>query len=624
MTAIDGMPTAELPGRSGLGASPARWTGLLKVEAMAGGHAAAAKAGAAATLVEERDQGSLSDTQNVFVFVIEVTSLSADRLCDLIARPEIKRELDAGFGGLKTLHFASMTVFTDERFDPTLVLEANFDGPPGPFWADLETAIGPHLRNMLRFCKRPTGLAGDLFDTVTLTGSRAPIAPLLEALAVRPTAVHQGNRGASRLRIQREADLFIAVRREMGGPRPFPGQTAQQIHQALRRRHADHPALTMPPIRLEAAWLLDVARLIAFIVLTLVALNVPGVLLAWVISPFWAAVVFMLSIAGFLWTCRKVLARFRSDLKVDWNPTSILVLAIALGILLFIQAIVAASCIGLQFALAALANLRAYAEASMPLLETALGPPKNIAEALKAAGPGPLLFHWLPQDYLHYGLQSAGLGFLGGIATILFAVLQLRGLEQRDPTQQPPDVDSKTEREIAVREDWGGQNHMSQLAHLKPGLLRQTLMRASVVGLGLNIKAYPDSAFNGYLLTVRTIHFAHLTLVSNDSRLLFLANFDGTWDNYLVDFIEKVHNWLTLVWTHGLGFPPTRFLVFEGATHGRQFTVWHRRSMAPTLYWYRAYPTLSVEQVRRQARIAAGLRKPWLGKAEAASWAMDL
>ncbi|WP_164209517.1 hypothetical protein, partial [Stenotrophomonas maltophilia] len=75
----------------------------------------------------------------------------------------------------------------------------------------------------------------------------------------------------------------------------------------------------------------------------------------------------------------------------------------------------------------------------------------------------------------------------------------------------------------------------------------------------------------GYLGSMRTIHFAHWARVNNNSRLMFFSNFDQTWESYLDDFIEKAHAGLTLAWSCGVGFPPTRFLVKDGASHGRQF-----------------------------------------------------
>src|SRR5829696_8632618 len=123
---------------------------------------------------------------------------------------------------------------------------------------------------------------------------------------------------------------------------------------------------------------------------------------------------------------------------------------------------------------------------------------------------------------------------------------------------------------------------------------------------------------------MRTIHFAHWALVSNGGRLLFFSNFDGTWESYLDDFIEKANEGLTLAWTNGVGFPPTRFLIKDGATHGRRFKAWARHSMPVTLLWYSAYKNYTVDQIERHARIADGLRRPTLTPEEARVWARDL
>ena len=128
---------------------------------------------------------------------------------------------------------------------------------------------------------------------------------------------------------------------------------------------------------------------------------------------------------------------------------------------------------------------------------------------------------------------------------------------------------------------------------------------------------------------VRTIHFAHLTLISNGSRLLFLANFDGTWNNYLVDFIEKAFNATA---DAGLDqwrrFPADTLLRIRRGHCARpvvhQFGNGSPWRAHPALYWFRAYASLSVQQIRRQARIADGLRKPSLKQKEARAWAMDL
>jgi hypothetical protein len=123
---------------------------------------------------------------------------------------------------------------------------------------------------------------------------------------------------------------------------------------------------------------------------------------------------------------------------------------------------------------------------------------------------------------------------------------------------------------------------------------------------------------------MRTIHFAHLALVNNGNRLVFFSNFDGSWESYLDDFIEKAHGGLTLAWCNGVGFPPARFLIFDGASHGRRFKAWARHSMDVSRFWFSAYKDFTVNQIERQSRVAEGLRRTTLGKTEALQWAQDL
>jgi hypothetical protein len=176
-------------------------------------------------------------------------------------------------------------------------------------------------------------------------------------------------------------------------------------------------------------------------------------------------------------------------------------------------------------------------------------------------------------------------------------------------------------REMARREDRIPQNHMGSVVLVKPGVLRMARFRAGHLGLHLLLRGV---ATDGYLGSMRTIHFAHWAFVNNGSRLMFFSNFDHSWESYLDDFIEKAHGGLTLAWGSCIGFPATRFLVLDGAQHGRQFKAWARHSMAVSRFWFSAYRDFTVDQIERHARIAAGLRRAVLPPKEAAEWALDL
>jgi hypothetical protein len=105
---------------------------------------------------------------------------------------------------------------------------------------------------------------------------------------------------------------------------------------------------------------------------------------------------------------------------------------------------------------------------------------------------------------------------------------------------------------------------------------------------------------------------------------MFLSNFDGSWQSYLDDFVDKAHRGLTLAWGNCVGFPRTRVLIEEGATHGREFKAWARQSQTQNILWYSAYKDLTVNQILRNASIVDGLRKPAMTEAEANEWALLL
>ena len=112
--------------------------------------------------------------------------------------------------------------------------------------------------------------------------------------------------------------------------------------------------------------------------------------------------------------------------------------------------------------------------------------------------------------------------------------------------------------------------------------------------------------------------------MSNGSRLMFFSNFDGSWESYLDDFIEKAHGGLTLAWGSGVGFPPARYLVLDGASEGRKFKAWARHSMAESLFWFSAYENLTVNQIERHASVAEGMCRATLSAEEAATWTKQL
>jgi hypothetical protein len=112
----------------------------------------------------------------------------------------------------------------------------------------------------------------------------------------------------------------------------------------------------------------------------------------------------------------------------------------------------------------------------------------------------------------------------------------------------------------------------------------------------------------GNLSGVKTIHFARWVFIDDKRRMFFASNYDGSLESYMDDFIDKVAWGLNLVFSNGVGYPKTRWLVFGGAKDELAFKDYLRLHQVPTGVWYSAYGRLTAVNVKQNERIRAGLQ----------------
>ena len=192
------------------------------------------------------------------------------------------------------------------------------------------------------------------------------------------------------------------------------------------------------------------------------------------------------------------------------------------------------------------------------------------------------------------------------LSTAPFAIVYLailRYKESRDEQDTPSHMCSGV-AQLAESEDRIIQNQMTAILNITPGMFR--LLTLKLVLATVNLLA--RFANDGFLSGIPSIHFARWAIVDNGRRLLFLSNFDGSWENYLDDFIDKAAAGLTAIWSNTVGFPRTRWLFLKGGARDEQhFKAYARRSQVPTQVWYSAYKTLTVQNINNNSRIRAGL-----------------
>lgn len=184
-----------------------------------------------------------------------------------------------------------------------------------------------------------------------------------------------------------------------------------------------------------------------------------------------------------------------------------------------------------------------------------------------------------------------------------FYLLRLRQLERSDPeiTLRPT---SEHIRSLTAQEDHDVSNQFNVLGDVKPGLFRLMTLKAT---LGLVNYAARHVYNHGFLARIRTIHFARWVLIDNNQRVLFASNYDGSHEAYMDDFINKVSWGLNLVFSNGVSYPATRWLIKGGAEREQIYKYTLRRHQLPSEVWYKAYPGLTAVDLERNSRIRYGL-----------------
>ncbi len=106
--------------------------------------------------------------------------------------------------------------------------------------------------------------------------------------------------------------------------------------------------------------------------------------------------------------------------------------------------------------------------------------------------------------------------------------------------------------------------------------------------------------------------------------MFFASNYDGSLESYMDDFINKVAFGLNLVFSNGVSYPETDYLVLRGAQREQQFKHYLHRRQVPTDVWYRAYPGLTTADLARNARIRKGLERTDMSDDEIRRWLAEI
>jgi hypothetical protein len=247
------------------------------------------------------------------------------------------------------------------------------------------------------------------------------------------------------------------------------------------------------------------------------------------------------------------------------------------------------------------------------------------AEAVKWPKLAPIEPRTLGQ-WISFILGIVGLLILGlvllipTLAIAPFFLIVLRRAETTDPVIRKR-VNAAYTRDIAIGEDHDVTNPFSAIGSLKPGWLRLAITVVALRAVGLSAIFLYN---RGRLARVSTIHFARWVLLDGNRRVFFASNYDGSLESYMDDFINKVAFGLNLVFSNGIAYPPTDYLVNRGAWREQMFKHFLHRRQVKTDVWYKAYPGLTNADLARNARIRQGLERDGMSDEDIRRWLAEI
>jgi hypothetical protein len=104
-----------------------------------------------------------------------------------------------------------------------------------------------------------------------------------------------------------------------------------------------------------------------------------------------------------------------------------------------------------------------------------------------------------------------------------------------------------------------------------------------------------------------TDHFARWCIFNKGRNVMFLSNYDGAWEIYLSQFIDRSAAAMNLTFGTTVGYPPVRNIFWGGAFDEQAFKTVVRNNQYPTQVFYSAHPYSTAKNQLNNSRIRKGL-----------------
>jgi hypothetical protein len=234
---------------------------------------------------------------------------------------------------------------------------------------------------------------------------------------------------------------------------------------------------------------------------------------------------------------------------------------------------------------------------------------------------------WLLPPSSRYGFVrrviSEGLlaaHFLWTAIPTAWFLARARSLERQEANslETPGTVDIDA---LVHREDHQAQNPLTMLCDVRNHPHRRWLLARILNGANDASKHLWNQ---GGLAGINTIHCARFLLIEDGRRLIFMSDYDGSWDRYLNDFLSVGSVAVVPIFTNVIGCPPTQSLFGTTPGFGERFLTFTREKQTPVHLWYTAWPSLSLRNRIANSKLREGLFIDSMSEAAALAWLQEV
>ncbi len=196
------------------------------------------------------------------------------------------------------------------------------------------------------------------------------------------------------------------------------------------------------------------------------------------------------------------------------------------------------------------------------------------------------------------GIRAAFGRFLGWVLE------HMAGIRVTTPTR---DRRMTVTEQLIQAEDHKVQNQITVISKIKPGLWPRIFIR-----LAFYLISVQAARSRGSLSGLTTIHFARWVIIDEGEALYFESNYDGSWENYIDDFVDFASTGMNVIWGTAVDFPSAGCRDIEAFKHII------RNYQRPTQVFFSAYPEqtvinnlndLAIEESRQTLTASASVRR---------------